>query len=198
MGREAAELHRVVRRLQVDLNPDCVFLGGINDNNGEQLIRDKVAVLGPNDGAVKLVAPDGFTGYPSVQKLAEAQGMYISFAGLPASELIKAGGAGAKFVTDFKAKFGHDPASAYAIYGAAALQYILASIAASDGTRKGVRDAAFSGKITIPADKSVIGKEFSIDSTSGDVTVRDMSIQLMKGNAETFLKAWPLDLIRLS
>ena len=176
----------------VDLKPDCVFLGGINDNNGEQLIRDKVATLGPNDGAVKLVAPDGFTGYPSVQKLAEAQGMYISFAGLPASELIKAGGAGAKFVTDFKAKFGHDPASAYAIYGAAALQYILASIAASDGTRKGVRDAAFSGKITIPADQSVIGKEFSIDSTTGDVTVRDMSIQLMKGNAETFLKAWPL------
>ncbi len=174
------------------LNPDCVFLGGINDNNGEQLIRDKVAVLGPNDGAVKLVAPDGFTGYPSVQKLAEAQGMYISFAGLPASELIKAGGAGAKFVTDFKAKYGHDPASAYAIYGAAALQYIMASIAASDGTRKGVRDAAFSGKITIPADQSVIGKEFGIDAASGDVTVRDMSIQLMKDNTETFLKAWPL------
>ena len=61
---------------------------------------------------------------------------------------------------------------------------ILASIAASDGTRKGVRDAAFSGKITIPADQSVIGKAFSIDSTSGDVTVRDMSIQLMKGNVE--------------
>ena len=175
----------------VDLKPDCVFLGGINDNNGEQLIRDKVAVLGANDGAVKLIAPDGFTGYPSVQKLAEAQGMYISFAGLPASELIKAGGAGAKFVGDFKAKFGHDPASAYAIYGAAALQYILASIAASDGTRKGVRDAAFSGKVTIPADQSVIGKAFSIDAT-GDVTVRDMSIQQMKDNTETFLKAWPL------
>ena len=175
-----------------DLNPDCVFLGGINDNNGEQLIRDKVAVLGPNDGAVKLVAPDGFTGYPSVQKLAEAQGMYISFAGLPASELIKAGGAGAKFVTDFKAKFGHDPASAYAIYGAAATQYIMASIAASDGTRKGVRDAAFSGKITIAADQSVIGKAFTIDTASGDVSVRDMSIQLLTGNVETFLKAWPL------
>jgi branched-chain amino acid transport system substrate-binding protein len=175
-----------------DKNPDCVFLGGINDNNGEQLIRDKVAVLGPNDGAVKLIGPDGFTGYPSVQKLAEAQGMYISFAGLPASELIKAGGAGAKFVTDFKAKFGHDPASAYAIYGAAATQYILAAIAASDGTRKGVRDAAFSGKITIAADQSVIGKAFSIDTASGDVTVKDMSIQLMKDNTETFLKAWPL------
>ena len=174
------------------LNPDCVFLGGINDNNGEQLIKDKVSVLGANDGAVKLLAPDGFTGYPTVQKLAEAQGMYISFAGLPASELIKAGGAGKKFVEDFKAKFGHDPASAYAIYGAAATQYILASIAASDGTRKGVRDAAFSGKITISAANSVIGKEFSIDSASGDVTARDMSIQLLKGNVETFLKAWPV------
>ena len=175
-----------------DKNPDCVFLGGINDNNGEQLIKDKVAVLGPNDGAVKLIAPDGFTGYPSVQKLAEAQGMYISFAGLPASELIKAGGAGAKFVTDFKAKYGHDPASAYAIYGAAATQYIMKSIAASDGTRKGVLQQAFSGKITISKDESVIGKEFSIDPTSGDVTVRDMSIQLMKDNTETFLKAWPV------
>jgi len=174
------------------LNPDCVFLGGINDNNGEQLIRDKVAVLGANDGAVKLIAPDGFTGYPTVQKLAEAQGMYISFAGLPASELIKAGGAGAKFVTDFKAKYGHDPASAYAIYGAAAAQYIMAAIAASDGTRKGVRDAAFSGKITIPADQSIIGKEFSIDAKSGDVSVRDMSIQLLKDNVETFLKPWPV------
>ncbi len=174
------------------LNPDCVFLGGINDNNGEQLIRDKVAVLGPNDGAVKLVAPDGFTGYPSVQKLAEAQNMYISFAGLPASELVKAGGAGKKFVEDFKTKFGHDPASAYAIYGAAATQYILKAIEASDGTRKGVRDAAFSGKLTVTAEESVIGKEFSIDSKSGDVTVKDMSIQLLTGNAETFLKAWPV------
>ena len=171
-------------------SPDCVYLGGINDNNGEQLIRDKVAVLGAND-KVKLIAPDGFTGYPTVQKLAEAEGMYITFAGLPASELIKAGGAGAKFVTDFKTKYGHDPASAYAIYGAAALQYIMAAIEKSDGTRKGVRDAAFSG-ITIPADKSVIGKAFGLDPATGDVTVRDMSIQLMKGNAETFLKAWPV------
>jgi len=174
------------------INPDCVFLGGINDNNGEQLIRDKVAVLGPNSGTVKLIAPDGFTGYPTVQKLAEAQDMYISFAGLPASELVKAGGAGAKFVTDFKTKYGHDPASAYAIYGAAAAQYIMAAIAASDGTRKGVRDAAFSGKITIPADQSIIGKEFSIDPKSGDVSVRDMSIQLLTGNVETFLKPWPV------
>src|SRR4051812_797949 len=173
------------------LNPDCIFLGGINDNNGEQLIRDKVAVFGPNTGAVKLIGPDGFTGYPSVHALAEAEGMYISFAGLPAGELTKLGGAGAKFVDDFKAKYGHEPASAYSIYGAAALQFILKAIAASDGTRKGVRDAAFSG-ITVPADESIIGREFGIDE-NGDVTVRDMSIQLLTGGDETFYKAWPVE-----
>ena len=175
-----------------DLGADCVFLAGIVDENGAQLVRDKVSVLGANSGAVKLMAPDGFTGAPSLQKIAEAADMYISFAGLPASELVKNGGAGAKFVTDFKAKFGHDPASSYSIYGAAAAQYIMASIAASDGTRKGVRDAAFSGKISIPADKSIIGKEFTVDTASGDVNVRDMSIQQITGGAEVFLKAWPV------
>ena len=175
----------------VDLAPDCIFLGGINDNNGEQLIRDKVAVFGPNDGDVKLIAPDGFTGYPTVQELAEAEGMYISFAGLPASELVKQGGAGAAFVEAFKTKYGHDPASAYSIYGAAALQFIMEAIENSDGTRKGVTEAAFSG-ITVSAEESIIGREFGVDA-NGDVTVRDMSIQLLTGGVETFLMPWPVD-----
>src|SRR5262249_50808884 len=44
-------------------NPDAVYLGGIYDNNGGQLLKDKVAVLGDNT-TVKVIAPDGFTGYP--------------------------------------------------------------------------------------------------------------------------------------
>ncbi|MCU1400607.1 MAG: branched-chain amino acid transport system substrate-binding protein, partial [Acidimicrobiales bacterium] len=95
-----------------------------------------------------------------------------------------------KFVEDFKSTYGHDPASAYSIYGAAAMQFIMAAIAKSDGTRKGVLDAAFSG-LTIPADQSLIGKEFGIDK-NGDVTARDMSIQLLTGGVETFYKAWPV------
>ena len=42
-------------------NPDAIFLGGLICENGGQLIKDKVAVMGPNNGAVKLIAPDGFT-----------------------------------------------------------------------------------------------------------------------------------------
>jgi branched-chain amino acid transport system substrate-binding protein len=173
------------------LSPDCVYLGGINDNNGEQLVKDKVAVLGANTGAVKLIAPDGFTGYPTLLKLTESDAMYITFAGLPAGELVKAGGAGAKFVTDFKAAYGHDPASAYAIYGAAALQMIMKGIAASNGTRADVTAKTMGGTIKISAAESLIGKEFGLD-TKGDVTVRDMSVQLVKGGAETFLKPWPV------
>jgi branched-chain amino acid transport system substrate-binding protein len=168
---------------------DCVYLGGINDNNGEQLVRDKVAVLGANAGAVKLVAPDGFTGYPTLLKTSESDGMYITFAGLPVSELIKAGGAGAKFVADFKAAYGHYPASEYAIYGAAALQYVMAAIAASDGSRAGVTSQALSGTLKIPGAQSLLGKEFSIDQT-GAVNVRDISIQVVSGGRETFLKPW--------
>ena len=172
------------------LGADCVYLGGINDNNGEQLVRDKVAVLGPNTGAVKLIAPDGFTGYPSLLKLTESDAMYITFAGLPAGELVKAGGAGANLVAAFKKKYGADPASAYAIYGAAALQTIMAGVAKSNGTRKDVIAKSLGG-VNISAKDSIIGKAFSLDK-NGDITVRDMSIQLVKGGEETFLKPWPV------
>lgn len=172
------------------LGADCVYLGGINDNNGEQLVRDKVAVLGPNTGAVKLIAPDGFTGYPSLLKLSESDAMYITFAGLPAGELVKAGGAGADLVAAFNKKYGADPASAYAIYGAAALQVIMKGVAASNGTRKDAIAKTLGG-VQISAKESIIGKAFSLDK-NGDITVRDMSIQLVKGGAETFLKPWPV------
>ena len=180
MGRQAAELHRAVRGLK-DSGPDCVYLGGINDNNGEQLIKDKVAVLGPNNGTVKLIAPDGFTGYPTVQELAEAQGMYITFAGLPARRWSRPVAPAPSSSNDFKAKYGHDPASAYAIYGAAAMQFILAAIAESDGTRKGVRDAAFSRQDHHPRRGVGHRQGDQHRPETGDVTVRDMSIQLMTG-----------------
>jgi branched-chain amino acid transport system substrate-binding protein len=171
------------------LNPDCFFFGGTGDVKGEQLIHDKVSVFGPNTGAVKLLTPDGFAGYPEIQSLAEAEGMYISYAGLPLSELVRRGSAGAKFVDAFKTKFGHDPAVA-SIYGAAAMQFILKAIEASDGTRRDILRAAFSG-ITISDSESLVGREISIDE-NGDVTVGDVSIELLTSGVETFFKAWPV------
>ena len=175
------------------LGADCIYLGGIFDNNGGQLIKDKVAVMGDNT-AVKLMGPDGFTGYPELNKLPEGQGMYLSFPGLTNDDLRAQGGAAAKLLDAYKAKYGSDPASSYALYGVAAVQVILDAIAKSDGSRKSVTDQVFSGAgITIPADISAIGKEIKIDPATGDTNQLDMTIEVIKGNAETTLKGWPIE-----
>jgi branched-chain amino acid transport system substrate-binding protein len=167
-----------------------VFFGGIYDNNGGQLTKDKVAVLGPNSGAVKLMAPDGFTGYPDFLNLTESDGAYLSFAGLSTQPLKAAGGVPAQFLADYNKKYGADPRSPYALYGVQALQVILAAIEKSDGTRKGVRDQVFTGSgISIPQDKAIIGKAITIDPATGDVNAKDITIEIVKDKTETFFKA---------
>jgi branched-chain amino acid transport system substrate-binding protein len=174
------------------LHPDMVYIGGIFDNNGGQLVKDKFKVLGDNT-KVKIMAPDGFTGYPDFVKMPEADGAYLSFAGLSADLITAASPAAAKFVADYTAKYGKAPVGSYPIYGVAAVQIIMAAIAASDGTRKGVHDAIFSGAgLTISAADSVLGKETTLDPATGDVNAKDITIELVKGGAETTLKAWPV------
>ena len=175
------------------LNPDCVYLAGIYDENGGQVVKDKVAVLGDNT-KVKMMAPDGFTGYPeSLDKQPESQGMYMTFAGLSTDQLVKGGGAAATLINAYKAKYGTLPATNYALYGVAAVQVILAAIAKSDGTRKSITDQVFNGNgIDIPADQSVLGKEIKIDTKTGDTNNRDITVLFMKNNQETFFKAEPV------
>jgi hypothetical protein len=108
--------------------------------------QDKVSALGPK---VKLMAPDGFTGYPDFLKLAEADGAYLSFAGLSTDPLKAAGGVPAKFLADYKTKYGQDPRSPYALYGVQALQVILAAIAKSTAPAKVVGTRS-SGQASIP------------------------------------------------
>jgi len=171
---------------------DCVFFGGIYDNSGGQLTKDKVAVLGDNS-TVKLLAPDGFTGYPDFLALNQSEGAYLTFAGLSTDPLRAAGGKPAAFLDAYKAKYGADPRTSYALYGVQALQVILAAIEKSDGTRKGVRDQVFEGAgITIADDQAILGKEIHIDPASGDVNAKDISVELVKDHKETFHKAWPV------
>jgi branched-chain amino acid transport system substrate-binding protein len=174
-------------------NPDCIFLGGIYDNNGGQLIKDKVKVLGDNNKVI-LMGPDGFSGYTGLQKQKEGEGMYLSFAGLDTESLRKNGGGAAKFLDAYKAKYGADPSTSYALYAVAAVQVILAAIEKSDGTRKSITDAVFSGAgITIPEADSVIGKEIIIDPKTGDTNNKDISILQLTSGVEKFVKAQPVE-----
>ena len=171
---------------------DCLYFAGIYDNNGGKLVTDAVAVLGKPTEFV-MMAPDGFTGYPDLQALPEAEGLLLSFTGLSQASIVAAGGSAAEFVEAYKAKYGAAPVGSFSIYGGAALQVILAAIEKSDGTRKSITEAVFSGEgITIPADKSVTGAEISLDPATGDVKTKTVTIQIMKGGAETDVMPWAI------
>ena len=125
---------------------DAVFLGGLIDENGAKVIKDKVAVLGKNDGKVKLFAPDGFTTQQTIDEAGTAAaGMYMSVAGVPIDEFK---GKGAEFAKAFKPTLGGKEIDPYAIYGAQAAQVMLDAIAASDGSRADIIAKLFQTKVS--------------------------------------------------
>ena len=162
--------------------PDMVYVGGIFDLNGGQLVKDKVKYLGDNT-KVKFMMPDGFTGYPDFLALPEAQGALLSFTGLSIDQFPK-GGAAEKFQADYLAEYGEAPTSSFSVYGAAAAQVLLKAIAASDGTRKGVFEAMKG--IVVSAEESVVGTTLQFDE-NGDIVSRDITILNVTDNKETFV-----------
>ena len=80
---KASSYEAIFKKIQAT-GADGVFIGGLICENGAQLIKDKVAVLGPNDGAVKLLTPDGFTTQQTIDDAGAASaGMFMSVAGQP-------------------------------------------------------------------------------------------------------------------
>jgi len=127
---------------------DALFLGGLIDENGAQLIKDKVKVLGPNDGDVQLYMPDGFTTQTTIDEagVENTRGAYFSVAGLPTDEF--ASESAQSFVTTFQESLGGEPVDPYAIYGAQAAVVLLDAIAASDGSRADVITQMFATECT--------------------------------------------------
>ncbi len=165
------------------LKPDMIYIGGIFDLNGGQLVKDKVRVLGDNT-VVKLMAPDGFTGYPDFLALTEADGTYLSFTGL-SIDLFPKGGAAEKFQKAYLKEYGKAPTSSFSVYGGAAMQAILDAISRSDGTRKSVFEKMKT--VNVPAKKSVVGTAIRFDK-NGDTLNKGITILVVKNKTETTLK----------
>ena len=97
------------------------------------MIKDKVAVLGANDGKVKLFAPDGFTTQQTIDEApSEATpGMFLT-----ASPVFQSTSSRARAPSSLRhssRRLGGKEIDPYAIYGAQAAQVMLDAIAASDG-----------------------------------------------------------------
>jgi branched-chain amino acid transport system substrate-binding protein len=146
-------------------NPDAIFIGGLIDENSGQLINDKVAILGPNNGTVKLMLPDGFT-TDAIFSRAEggtpnAKDAYFSVAGVG---IDKYTGAAKKFINGFKTTLNGKPVDPYAILAAQAAQVVLDAIEKSDGTRSDVISKVYATKV----DNGLIGS-FSFNK-NGDLS----------------------------
>jgi branched-chain amino acid transport system substrate-binding protein len=118
---------------------EAVVLSGVVPLNGVKLIKDKIAVLGGNDG-VKLLAPDGFTPFSEVDKAGTAAttGMFVTVAGSSAAALEAQGGRGAEFISAYKAEYGVDRVEPYTAYAAQAAEVLLAAIEAAGDDRAAI------------------------------------------------------------
>jgi branched-chain amino acid transport system substrate-binding protein len=125
-----------------------LFLGGLIDENGAQVIKDKVTVLGPNDGDVKLYMPDGFTTQQTIDEsgVENTRGAFFSVAGVPVDQFESQ--QAKDFITEFEQSLGGEPVDPYAIYGAQAAQIVMDAIAASDGSRGSVMENMFATEVS--------------------------------------------------
>jgi len=128
------------------------------------VIKDKVAVLGPNDGKVKLLAPDGFTQQSTIDEagVENSRNMFASVAGVPIEELT---GDGKTFIEEFQKTLGNEKVDPYAAYGAQAAVVMLDAIEKGGDDRAAVIEALFETKI----EEGILGT-FEINE-NGDPTL---------------------------
>jgi len=133
----AASSYTSLMRRVAASRPDALLLAGLTEQNGGRLIKDKVAVLGPNDGRVKLLAPDGFAQQSTIELAGgAAKGMFASVPGRVPQNLT---GPGKKLVSQLHGKV-KGPVELYAPYAGQAASVLLGAIG-KDGTRAGTIEA---------------------------------------------------------
>jgi branched-chain amino acid transport system substrate-binding protein len=161
---------------------DAVVLAGLIEQNGAQLIRDKVAVVGANAG-VPLLAFDGFSQQSTIDKAgAVSHGM---FASIPGKSLDELSGPGRKLVAELKAELHGLPVELYAPYGGEAAVVLLDAIAKADGVRADVPAAMASEK----RHNGILGS-YGFDEND-DPTLDPITIFRAAGKFETFGEVTP-------
>jgi branched-chain amino acid transport system substrate-binding protein len=158
---------------------DCIFFGGITQNNAVQLWKDLHAA----NPTAKLFGPDGvaesvFSG--GIGSSAEK----VTYVTNPTLDPKLYPPSGQEFFKSYKAKFGKDP-EPYAIYGYEAMSVLLQAIQ-NAGDKGNDRQAVIDAFFQIKDRDSVLGK-YSIDE-NGDTTLSDYGGNRVEGGKLVFDK----------
>lgn len=178
---KAPEFKALMQKIK-NLNPGLVYFGGTTQTKAGQLAKDMVSA----GITCPLMVPDGCY----EQAFIESAGAdvlngrcYVTFGGLPPSELAKKGGKGKAFVDAYQKKFGKIPDEAYAVYG-----YESAKVALECIRKAGVknREAIVHAAKNIKNYDGALGV-WSFDD-NGDTTLKTMSGSKIEGGKFVFDK----------
>jgi branched-chain amino acid transport system substrate-binding protein len=185
LGREgidgSASNYRSLMNKVAQAEPEAVYFGGIIENNAAQLIKDKVGAGMPND-EVLFVGPDGIFVDELLTQAGDAvNGIYVTFGGLPESEL---SAEGQEFVDSYESTYDDDiqPYTAYA-YEAANVMLDAIERAADEAGGVPERQAVVDEVFATEDYEGVLGT-WSFDE-DGDTTLTELSIQTVEGGEFT-------------
>ncbi|MEJ7840719.1 MAG: branched-chain amino acid ABC transporter substrate-binding protein [Rubrobacter sp.] len=177
IGREgidgSASNYRSLMSKVAQAEPDAVYFGGIIENNAAQIIKDKVGAGMPND-EVLFVGPDGiFVDELLGQAGDAANGIYVTFGGLPESEL---SAEGQEFLDAYESKY-DDDVQPYTAYAYEAANVMLDAIEAAADEAGGAPDrAAVIEQVFATEDFEGVLGTWSFDE-EGDTSLTELSVQ---------------------
>jgi branched-chain amino acid transport system substrate-binding protein len=168
----SASNYRALMNRIAQEQPDAIYFGGIIENNAAQIIRDKVGA-GMSNEDVAFIGPDGIFVDELISQAGDAaEGIYVTFGGLPESELSEEG---QEFVETYESEY-DDAIQPYTAYAYEAANVMLDAIERAYGaddevTRQGVLREIFATKDF----EGVLGT-WSFDE-DGDTSLTELSVQ---------------------
>jgi branched-chain amino acid transport system substrate-binding protein len=178
VGREgidgSAPNYRSLMNKIAQAQPDAIYFGGIIENGAAQLIKDKVGAGMSND-EVAFIGPDGiFVDELLSQAGDDAEGIWVTFGGLPESELSQKG---KEFVDKYESTY-DDAVQPYTVYAYEAANVMLDAIERASKEAGGEvpdREAVVKQVFATEDYDGALGT-WSFDE-DGDTTLTELSIQ---------------------
>ena len=156
--------------------PALVYISAIVNLNASKLLQDLRDVMAPED--VAILGPDGLINQAFIDGAGDAaEGMYITFGGLPANQLE---GVGAEWYAQIKAIVGHEP-DAYAVYS---FEAAVCALQAIDQVAAKDRTAILDSMFATEGFRGLIGT-WSFTET-GDTTSDTISLNIVQDAQITF------------